>query len=107
MLSEFYKWMTYNPNNISITEYLPKLIVLFLTCALVVYAIIVLATRRIFGLKNIIVTIVFTPYWIVSILWTLCFHDEPLIESIAPVYPLIIMVMLQRTYGYLKKAGKK
>lgn len=107
MLSEFYKWMTYNPTNISMMEYLPKLIVLFLACALVVYAVMVIATRRILGLKNIIVTIVFTPYFIVSILWTLCFQDEPLIKSIAPVYPLVIMVMLQKTYGYLKKASKK
>lgn len=103
MFSEFYKWMTYNPDNISMMEYLPNLIVFFCGCALVLYAVTVVATDRIFRLKNIICTIVFTPYFMVSILWTLCFMDGPFIKSIAPVFPLAIMVMIRRTYGYLKK----
>lgn len=104
MFSEFYKWMTYNPDNISMMEYLPNLIVTILACALVVYAVTVLATGRIFRLKNIIYTVVCTPYFMVSIFWTLCFLDGPFIKSIAPVFPLAIMVMIRRTYRYLKKS---
>ena len=99
---EFYNFLTYNPENISITEIIVPVATCWIMCALILFVVWSIFLEKIV-LKKLLISFLISPYFILSILWEIYFIDENIFITLIPVYLLLILYFIIRLYRYIKK----
>jgi hypothetical protein len=100
MLNTFINWVTYNPNQISINTILPQIVIVYVV--LVIMLCLFVAIFKRISVKTVILSLLYTPYLMLSILWELCFITESLFITLIPVYPLIVYLVMKNGYKYIR-----
>ena len=82
------------------------IIALLVIFVIVAYMLNVIATYKLFSLRNVISAILFAPYMTFSFLWMLCFSDDTFITQLVPVCPLLVILGIKKL-GYIMQQQDK
>ncbi len=103
MFNSFYNWVTYNPKQISLNTILQQIV--FFYVVLVILLCLFVAIFKGITIKTFILSLLFTPYLMIGILWELCFITESLFITLIPIYPLIVYMFMKNGIKYIKNKG--
>lgn len=105
MINGFKKWITYNPDNISVVDMLPEITILLLSVFVMWFLLLWMYTTKV-TLHNVFRAIIYTPYSVFVMMWGLycsCMNASFLVLMF-PIYPILIIYIVKKGFRYIRKS---
>lgn len=104
MITKYLNWLTEIPEDVTIKEVMPIIIIFCMLCMIMSFGITIAACYDLTWKKIIKSTVILTPYIMFLITWIIyCyFHTEPIYISMIPIYIFIAVRMIKKIYKRYK-----
>lgn len=104
MCKNFFKWIMYNPNNVSLVDVAPEMVIFLLLLFICIYLYLSVFTKKTM-LRRICLSVLFLPYAVFIIAWSLyCMcMDATFLVRILPIYPIMLIYVMKKIIKYKKQ----
>lgn len=103
MITKYLNWLTEIPEDVTIKEVMPVIIILCMGCMIMSLGITIAAYHNLTWKRIIKSTVILTPYIMIIFTWTLYFYSDPLYIIMMPLYPLVVAMAIKYLFKRYKE----